>query len=456
MQLRPYQIDITTRTRQAMQEGNRCVLIQLCTGGGKTLLTAKMLQTAAQKNIPSIFICHRRELIKQTHIAFNGLNIGHGIIGAGFPFSSRPMVQIASIQTLKNKLHKIRKPGLVVFDECHHQSAKSWETVYNAFPDAYIIGLTATPARLDGSGLGKYYSVMVQGPTMQELIDQGYLSNYKIFAPSNVDVSKIHSRVGDYVTSELASAIDKPTITGDAINEYKKLANGKRAIVRGVSIEHSKHIAKQFNDAGITAQHVDGTTPHEIRDLAMESFRRGDTLILSNVELFAEGLDVPAVECVIDLRPTKSLILYLQFIGRALRPMENKIAIIIDHAGNTARHGLPCDDREWDLQGRDKKSKTDTGPMIRLCPQCFFACNSWRKECPECKHQFTVQSREVDHKEGELTEVDVQAIRKNKRMEEGKCKTLEDLIKLGEERGYDKKWAYLRWKVRQPKKVDQW
>ena len=297
---------------------------------------------------------------------------------------------------------------------------------------------------------------MVQGPSVQELIDQGYLSPYKIFAPANIDVSNVHKRMGDFVTSELVATIDKPTITGDAIKEYQKYANGKRAIVRGVSIEHSKHIAKQFNESGISASHVDGTTPHEIRDTIMDSFRRGDTRILSNVELFSEGLDVPAVECVIDLRPTASLILWLQFCGRALRPMDGKTAIIIDHAGNCQRHGLPCDDRVWDLAGRDKKAKEDTGPMIRLCPQCFFACNSWRKECPECKHQFTVQSREVDHKEGELTEVDIQAIRKNKRMEEGKCTTLEQLEELGRQRGYKAGWAGMRWRSRQPRKVDQW
>ena len=457
MQLRPYQNKMIEETRAYFQRGYRCVLNQAPTGAGKTLLTASMLRTAQSRSIPSIFICHRRELIKQTHLAFNDMNIHHGIIGAGFPFSGRPMVTIASIQTLKNKLHRIRTPGLVVFDECHHQSAKSWDTVYKAFPDAYIIGLTATPQRLDGSGLGKYYPVMVQGPSVQELIDQGYLSPYKIFAPANVDISKVHTRMGDFVTSELASAIDKPTITGDAIKEYQKYANGKRAIVRGVSIEHSKHIAKQFNDAGIPASHVDGTTHHEIRDAVMESFRRGDTLILSNVDLFSEGLDVPAVECVIDLRPTKSLILWLQFCGRALRPMSGKTAIIIDHAGNCQRHGLPCDDREWDLEGRDKKAKEDNGPMIRLCPQCFFACNSWRKECPECKHQFVAQPREVDHKDGELTEIDVHAIRKNKRMEEGRCKTLEELIELGESRGYKKGWAYARWSARQGKvRVDQW
>lgn len=453
MILRNYQIKMTDETRHHFLSGIRCVCIQLGTGGGKTLLTAMMLKTAAQRDIPSIFICHRRELIRQTHVAFNSLNIGHGIIGAGFPFSARPMVQIASIQTLKNKLHKIRKPGLVVFDECHHLSAKTWEQVYNSFPEAYIIGLTATPARLDGSGLNKYFPVMVQGPSVQSLIDQGFLSPYKIFAPANVDISKVHTRMGDFVTSELASAIDKPTITGDAINEYRKLALGKRAIVRGVSIEHSIHIAKQFNEAGITAQHVDGKTPAHVRDLAMESFRRGDTLVLSNVDLFSEGLDVPAVECVIDLRPTKSLILWLQFCGRALRPIEGKTAIIIDHAGNCARHGFPCDERTWDLEGRDKKNKEDSGPMIRLCAKCFGANQNWRTNCQYCGAAFIGVPREVDHVEGELKEIDVIQMRRERLKKQGACRTFEELVEFGIAQGYKKPegWAKMIMKSRKEK-----
>ena len=444
MKLREYQVNMTNETRNHFLSGIRCVLNQSPTGSGKTLLTASMLKTAMERGIPSIFICHRRELIKQTHIAFNELNVYHGIIGAGFHFSPRPMVQIASIQTLKNKLHMIRKPGLVVFDECHHLSAKSWTKVYDAFPEAYIIGLTATPQRLDGSGLGKYFPVMVHGPSVQSLIDQGYLSKYKIYAPANVDISKVHTRMGDFVTSELSAAIDKPTITGDAIKEYQKYANGKRAIVRGVSIEHSKHIAKQFCEAGIPAQHVDGTTPDNIRDIAMESFRRGDTLVLSNVDLFSEGLDVPAVECVIDLRPTKSLILWLQFCGRALRPHPGKEhAIIIDHASNAARHGFPCDDRTWDLEGREKKPKEDNGPMIRLCPKCFGANQNWRKVCQYCATAFIVQSREVDKKDGELAEIDIIKMRRERMKKQGQCRTLADLIEFGKEQGYSKPywWA---------------
>lgn len=455
MQLRPYQIDIIDQTRELMKQGARTVLIQAPTGSGKTALTASMLRTAAQKDMPSLFLCHRRELIIQSSKAFEKMNIGHGIIAAGFPFSARPMVQIGSIQTIGNRIHKIRKPKLIVFDECHHWAARTWTKVYEAFPEAYIIGLTATPQRLDGSGLSKYVSRMVKGPTVQWLIENGFLSPYKIFAPANIDLSNVHTRMGDFANDELSKALDKPTITGDAIKEYKKYANGKRAIVRGVSIKHSEHIAEQFNKEGIPARHLDGKTPTIQRDLAMAAFRRGEILILSNVDLFSEGLDVPAVECVIDLRPTKSLTLALQFWGRALRPMEGKTAIIIDHAGNCQRHGFPCDERNWSLEGREKKKKEDTGPMIRLCPQCFYACRAWMKQCPECKNEFVVQAREVDHVKGDLAEVDITMFRKNKRKEEGMAKTLEELKELGKQRGYSPGWAHVRFNSRNKGK-DNW
>ncbi len=457
MQLRPYQINIINQTRQLMLKGIKTVAICAPTGAGKTLLTASMLKTAASKNMASLFLCHRRELIKQSSLAFRDMQIGHGIIANGFPFSARPMVQIGSIQTIRNRLHRIRKPSLVIWDEMHHLGAKSWQKVYEYFPDAYHIGLSATPQRLDGTGLSDFFKEMVLGPSVQELIDQGYLSPYKIYAPANVDISKVHTKMGDFAKYELSDAFDKPTITGDAIKEYKKYANGKRAIVRGVSIKHSEHIAEQFNKEGIPARHLDGTTASNIRDLVMDSFRRGEILILSNVDLFSEGLDVPSVECVIDLRPTKSLTLALQFWGRALRPYPGKeYAVIIDHAGNCQRFGLPCDDRTWSLKGREKKLKDDTGPMIRLCPQCFFACHAWRKECPECKHQFTAQPREVDHVAGDLSEVDIAVFKRNKRKEEGMSKTLEELKELGKERGYKPGWAYARYQSRKKEKVDAW
>lgn len=459
--LRPYQIEDTNKIRSLMQQGFRCIQYQLPTGGGKTLLTASMLKTASTKGVSSLFIVHRRELIKQSVDAFKKVGLHHGIIAPGYYQSNRTLTNIASIQTLARRINRIQRPKLIIWDESHHLAAGSWTKVYKAFPDAFHVGLSATPSRTDGTGLNLYFQSMVNGPTVQWLIDNGYLSKYKLYAPHTVNVEGVHKRMGDFISSELSAIVDKPTITGDAIKEYQRLAMGKRAIVRGVSIKHSQHIAEQFNKAGIPARHVDGTTPDAERDEAMESFKRGDTLILSNVDLFSEGVDVPSVECVIDLRPTTSLILWLQFCGRALRPSPGKeYAIIIDHAGNCMRHGLPCDERTWKLEGREKNKDKDTGQKVKLCPECFYCMQSWRKECPSCRHTFVIESREVDHVKGDLSEVDIEAVKKAKRMEQGRSSTYEELVTLGKSRHMKNPHAWARYVIKareaKRKKASEW
>ena len=316
-----------------------------------------MLGTAAERGMPSWFIVHRRELINQSSRAFTGEGIKHGIISANYEVNRTALVQIASIQTLSRRYHKYRVPSLIVWDECHHIAANSWSKIFSLYPNSVHIGLTATPERLDGTGLDKWFRVMVKGPSVAWLIENKYLSNYKLYAPSKVDLTNVRTRMGDYVGSELTAVVDKPSITGDAIKHYKKLADGKRAVVFCASIEHSKHVVKQFLDAGIPAAHVDGETDINERDAAIRRFRDGTIKILSNVELFGEGFDVPCIEAAILLRPTQSLGLYLQQVGRSLRPNPGKdYAVILDHAGNCERHGLPDDEREWTLAGREKKS----------------------------------------------------------------------------------------------------
>ncbi len=460
MNLRPYQIEAINEVHAHMRQGIKSTLICMPTGAGKTLLTAHMLKSAASKGKHSLFIVHRRELIKQSIEAFKREEIWHGVIASGFGSWRMPPVQISSIQTLKNRLDKINKPHLVVWDEAHHCTSKSYKAIRKAFPDAYHIGLSATPQRLDRAGLIECFQSMVNGPSVQWLIDNGFLSPYKIYAPANVNLTGVHTRMGDFDNAELSDALDKPTITGDAINEYKKLANGKRAIVRGVSIKHSQHIAEQFNKAGIPSTHLDGTTPATIRDAAMEAFKRGEIKVLSNVDLFGEGLDIPAVECIIDLRPTLSLALWLQFCGRALRPHQGKKhAIIIDHASNSARHGLPCDIREWKLEGRPKRKKGEPEPTIniRTCSKCYFVCSASCTACPDCGHVFEIQSREVEHKDGELIEMDVEAMRRERLRAQGMAKSLEDLIEVGKKAGYKPGWAHAVHKARMDKKrKDAW
>src|SRR5690606_6245781 len=214
--------------------------------------------------------------------------------------------------TIVRRLSDLPPPSLIVFDECHHIGAASWESIFDAFPEAKVLGLTATPWRLDGQGLGRWFSHMVSGPTVTDLIENGSLSPYRLFAPAIPDLSDVKTAAGDYQRGALAKAMDKPAIVGDAIGHYKRLCPGKRAVVFAAGVENSKHIVAQFLAAGIPAEHVDGSMGDVERDGAVDRFRRGETLILSNADLFGEGFDVPAIEAAILLRPTKSLSLYLQ------------------------------------------------------------------------------------------------------------------------------------------------
>lgn len=447
-ELRDYQENIIRETRALIQKGRKSILIQSPTGSGKTALTAHMLGVSSSRGIPSWFIVHRRELIMQSARTFDGVGIRYGIIASGFPEDTRPLVQIASIQTLARRLDKVKRPALIVWDECHHVASKSWSTVHAKFSDAIHIGLTATPQRLDGTGLGKWFQVMVQGPSVSELIRQGYLANYRAYAPSKIDVSALHIRMGDYAKEEMIAAVDKPTITGDAVSHYMRLAAGKRALVFAASIQHSNHIVTQFLESGIPAEHIDGDTEAHIRDGAMKRFAAGKTLILSNVDLFGEGLDIPGIEAVVLLRPTASLGLALQQIGRALRPAEGKShAIILDHVGNLERHGLPDDDREWSLAGREKtkRGKQEKEPSVRVCPKCFACMKSGVTACEYCKHIFPVKSREVTEQEGELVEVDREQLRLERKREQGKASSLDELIAVGKQRKYKNPYMWAKY-----------
>jgi len=253
----------------------------------------------------------------------------------------------------------VRHNGKVIITgNCHHIASKTWADPFNLFSDSYQIGLTATPERLDGKGLNDYFKVMVKGPDMSWLIDNGYLSKYKVYAPTKPNLKGVKRVMGDYQKTSLNDVMMSPKIIGDTVKEYKKLASGKRAVVFAVSVKHSIAVVDEFKAQGIAALHVDGTTPAAQRDYAIESFAKGNIKILSNVGLFGEGFDLPAIEACILLRPTQSLGLYLQMVGRALRLSKGKeYATILDHTGNIVRHGLPCQKRQWSLTGTPWKER---------------------------------------------------------------------------------------------------
>lgn len=454
IRLRDYQQRAIDDARAAYKAGHRAVLFQLPTGAGKTVTASTVVHGAAKKGNGTWWLTHRRELAGQASQTFHGLGVPHGTVQAGYVSDRHALVQVASIQTIFRRIHELAPPDLLVFDEAHHIGAQSWEVIFNAFPKARILGLTATPWRLDGQGLGRWFDHMVTGPTVAELIEAGSLSPYRLFAPATPDLSDVKTAAGDYQRGALAKAMDKPAIVGDAIGHYRRLCPGQRAVVFAAGIENSKHIVAQFLGAGIPAEHVDGSMTNDVRDAAVERFRRGETLVLSNSDLFGEGFDVPAIEAAILLRPTKSLGLYLQQVGRALRPAPGKAeAIILDHAGNSLRHGLPDDERDWSLDDREKRPRREsTDVPVRQCAECFFVFRPSPK-CPQCGHVVPIAKRELEVVEGSLEEVTraKEAEKRKRWAEERECRTLDDWQALGRARGYKPGWAIVRFQNARPR-----
>ena len=448
--LRSYQQAMIDEARDQYRRGHNAVLLNLPTGGGKTVTASHIVHSAADKGKVCWWLCHRRELLAQASATFHGFDIPHSTVRSGHISNPDARVQVGSIQTIVNRLDHLPQPDLIVFDETHHIGAASWDAIFRRFPHAKKLGLTATPWRLDGKGLGAWYSAMVTGPTPGELIAAGSLSPFRLFAPAQPDLSDVSTVAGDYQRSALAQAMDKPAIVGDAIGHYRRLCAGRRAVAFAVGVEHSRNIAAQFIAAGIPAEHVDGAMSDAERDAAVERFRRGDTLILTNADLFGEGFDVPSIEAAILLRPTKSLSLYLQQVGRSLRPMPGKeAAIILDHAGNSIVHGLPDDERAWSLEDRPKRSKGAASENpVRQCTECFFVYRP-APICPQCGHRAVAPVREIETVEGTLEEVRRTEAMQRKR-EQGRADSFEALVELGRQRGYKNPafWASKVWASR--------
>lgn len=435
--LRTYQNTLVERTRANFIAGKRRQLLVLPTGGGKTVCFSYMAGAAKSKGLRVWILAHRVELLEQISKTLRAFGIQHGMIAPGYIGDRRQQVQVASVFTLARRLDRYETPDLIIVDEAHHAISKStWGTVIGAFPAARLLGVTATPIRLSGEGLGDLFECMVQGPTVADLIAQGALSPYRLFAPAGVDLSGIHSRMGDFVRGELDEAMNKRSITGDAVSHYRKLAPGKRAIAFCVSVEHAEAVALQFREAGIPAQSIDGSMDKVLRSQVLASFTAGDIRVLTSCDLVSEGFDVPAIEVAILLRPTQSLGLYLQQVGRALRTFPGKSeAIILDHAGNVKRHGLPDDDRIWTLDGKVKKRASKPSEIpVKTCPKCFATVASAATDCL-CGHHFVAVAREIETVEGELQEVDPEVARRQARMEQGRAQTEADLVALGRQRG---------------------
>lgn len=456
--LRPYQFDLLRAAAALMQLGVRRILIQLPTGGGKTVMASEAMGSAAAQDMRSQFIVHRKELIDQTSKTFFRGNLNHGFIAAGRPFEPEALAILSGVQTLVNRLDQVLPPLLIIIDEAHHATAGTWARVLEEYPNAFVIGLTATPERLDGQGLEDKFDVLLCGPSVADLIDCGYLSPFNYYAPHEPELVGVHSVAGDFNRGELGAAMDKPQLVGDIVQHKMRLVPGAQGIVFASSREHSRHIVDAFQGAGVRAAHVDGSLPDKERHHIVNAFRDGAIEVMSNVDLFGEGFDVPGIVYVGLARPTKSLSLYMQQVGRALRVLEGKTeAVIADHAGNVFRHGMPDDERTWSLQGRAKQARggpNDATP-IRQCAVCYRVVPSIVKVCPGCDTPFPENSRRmIGTKAGQLSKVDREALKRaasvQRKQEWDACTSYGDFKRLAEERGYEDppKWAQVQWKLK--------
>ena len=442
IRLRPYQEQLIDDVGYEFSEGRRRVCAVLPCGAGKTIVTAWMARGTALSGRRAIFMVHRQELIEQTSATFTEMGIRHGLIAAGAAKEYDLPVQIASVQTLVHRLDEVQAPDFLICDECHHIVANSYRKIIDHFGAICVLGVTATPERIGGQGLGEIFESLVLGPTAADLIAAGSLTPYDYYAPpSKFDPAAAHVRFGEYVKGDLVRQMDDTDVIGDVVKNYQNLAAGKRAICYCINRAHSQHMAASFRAAGISAEHIDGETHRAARARAVEEFRAGRLQILCNAELLGEGFDVPAMEAVILARPTASLTLYIQQSMRPLRPdpaQPEKRAVIIDHVGNVFRHGMPDEGREWSLETKKKKPRTTA---IKICPACYTALSSTARACP-CGHVFMAapEERKYTEKDGTLTKIE-EVRRKQKRQEVGMARSVADLTAIALQRGYSLRWV---------------
>lgn len=462
--LRPDQLKVVNETRTALAD-HQSVLIRAPCRFGKTVVAAFMAKSASDRRKRVIFACHRDAILRQIAATFDQFGIRHGFIAAGRPANPFAMAQVASADTLRNRLAMLKDCALLVVDEGHLWHSRTRKLIIDAAKEAgaKIVILTATPIRMDGKPLRDIADYMVLGPTEAELIERGSLAQYRVFAPVSADLSGVHTARGDYVVSEVAEKLDKPSIVGDAPQTWLKYANGLRTVVYAINRAHGKHVLEAYQAAGIKAAYIDGETPKGEQIRIANALADGEIFVLVSVELLTTGYDLGSlvgrnvtIQCVQLLRPTKSLQLAIQMMMRCMTPWSG-VSVILDHVNmilnrdGTVNHGFPDDDRDWTLDGAVTRRQEGVADFnVWTCESCFASVRASKPVCPYCSKEHTVKAREIPVEDGELLEIKRQQaiVAKDRRIEVGRARDLDKLADIAIARKYKTGWLISQAKIK--------
>jgi len=450
--LREYQKLAVTMVRDEIKKGNRRILLVLPTGSGKTHVLADIAKRSIDNGHKVLAMMHRRQLVDQMSDRFQDCGIDSGVIMAGREKDLVCKCQIVTTQTYSRRL-KLEElaindffidASVVLCDEGHHVMSKTHQGILKKYKDKIVIGCTATACLSSDIGLGNYYDSIVQPIGVQKLIDQKYLVPAVYYGPSEPDLSKLKTVAGDYEKAGLNKIMNQPKLIGDVVSNWLKIAGDKKTMCFAVKVSHSKALRDEFLRYGISAKHLDAHSDDQEREETLEEFRSGETQVLTNVGLYTEGSDIAEIEAIILARPTKSLGLHLQLIGRGARPCIGKDEfIVIDHGGNVARLGYYEDEIVWGLNEKEiaaKKEPRKKEKKIRDCPMCSTLFTGAR--CYKCGYEIKEYKKLIETEAAELEEITKGKQKKHKATMEEKRKFYGQLEFERRMRGYKPGWLY--------------
>ena len=427
--LRPRQLQALTDLRRAYADGARAPVLVAPTGFGKTATAAEIVRLCISRGRSVWFLAHLREILDDTSQRLTAAGIAHGSIRAGQATDYSAAVQVVAVQTAVRR-QGLPRPDLVIVDECHLAIAATYLRVIAAAGHPLLLGLTGTPQRLDGRGLGEVFDRLVLTCSTAQLIAEQLLAPVRVFAPPGADLSGLRTRAGELDQGQAGAILNRPAVVGDALSHWQQLCDGRRGVAFCATVAHAQAVAEQWRQAGYRALAVHGGSDDAERREAIVGLRAGRLDLVACAQLWIAGVDVPEIDAVIWLRPTQSLTAWLQGNGRGLRIAPGKRdLLILDHVGNCTRLGHPLMVHEWSLDGRTKRDR-EAAPSVKVCPRCFAALPSAKPTCPDCGHEFVAERRELVHVDGKLEEI----ITVSCKREQARATTLQDLIQVGQRR----------------------